>query len=146
LHPPSLANVLLDGNPLKSLPLSLLCTPPLRHLSLRAATLTSYVFPTLLPDVSHPKIHSPPLTFLDLSHNALGRLPPPVPFLPSLQTLNVSANGLSDLPEDLSNLRRLKTFAAANNKFVIFISHARHLEHLLSICLHIKSIHSTKKL
>lgn len=57
----------------------------------------------------------PQLTELDISNNNLGKIPPEVFDLTSLQKLDISKTNISELPSRINNLTDLRYFKASNN-------------------------------
>ncbi|KAG5029514.1 hypothetical protein AAZX31_05G148700 [Glycine max] len=104
----------------------------LTHLTLSYLTIKPYLIlshftalQTLI--ISHanltcslPKhLHSPNLTYLDLSFNNLkGNIPPSITMLENLQVLNLSSNGLKgEIPSSIGDLISLKNLSLAFNSF-----------------------------
>ena len=103
----TLHTVLLAGNRITSLPLTLLASTALAVLDLSRNRLTG----TLMSDDTT----LPFLKSLDVSHNALTSIVDGPVSIPSLQTFNVAENRLKTLP-DLSESENLITLSASGNK------------------------------
>ncbi|MEZ5042308.1 MAG: leucine-rich repeat domain-containing protein [Saprospiraceae bacterium] len=85
---------------------------------------------TLLPD---SLMALKKLTYIDISHNRLKRLPPGFEHLKSLKTILIDHNALSRLPETMGAFRQLNELHLRHN-------HLKKLPHSIANCIHLDKL------